>query len=1694
MHHVTGCRERWSGSWSGRTPCGRGVTAATRGRLVAIGPPDLRHLETSPPHALGRVLAVARRSVLVPIAAVASMVAVTALSGAIRATAGPPPATTAAVRAGGPLPVPPPPATPAGVTVAPPDVPSAGVSPDGEIASQRTASSRTFQTGTASRRTQVFDSPVNYRDANGVWQKIDTTLTGRGDGSLAPAGSGEPVVLPASLTAGPVTVTSGGATVGFTLAGAGSSGPTATGSTATYPNVLAGVTARETATPTGVREELLLASAAATRTFTTAVSLPAGDRLQAGATGGATVLDPAGGLVGTISPPTVRDAAGVASASAVTLTVAGDTVTETVDPSWLSASGRAFPVDVDPDYTGNAGANQGQLESGSQANVNYGNPSTNCVGNDPGHANAVARSAFSFPDLGASLSRDAVIQGVALNLYVSSVGAATQLQSYNLTQPFTWWQTTWNNATTSTAWTAPGGTYATGGGTPVTVAATGWTKLNLNANWVQGWLDNPNAPQDGVLLKAGNEAGTNQICFAASGFANGPSLNVFWQQRAGVGGSEQYFNHAIDSHESVKVNLADGNLVDTSTEYADKAPGVPLNISRTYNSLYATQPWMNGLGWWNTPADNGSYAQGSGTGPYPLYDGSIEYADPTSGADNFLPWHPADYTNPSAGHFVTPAGANSVFDGTTPTATVTDNKSQTVVTITPASNDQVANIASRAGLTETIAHNTTTFAPVGDDEVTAVTDTGGRTFTYADGAGGGYITGITGPVVNGAALTTAYTYQGGPSYNSALPNGELITAKDTGGGMTSYGYDSSYRITKITSPQGNIVTLTYDATNRVTSITYVTNTMTLAGDTYLFTYTAPTATDPQTVSTWGSTVVKDPLWTAGTGHTTTYLWNADDQIMQVTDGMGRHRAATFDPNGDGLSATDGLSSGLGTGGGNVSSMTYDNVAHNGATTWNPMTSQGAKLSATMTAATASLGYPTVGGGGPVAASYEPTSSTDGQSHVTTMGYDTMGLQNATALPTNPATGTSWGSVTATYQGEAGISCGAKTGEVCSSTNPDGASTTYGYDSAGNVTSVHPPAPLPASTVTPDTLGRPVTTVDGNANTTRYVYNNSGEVTATELAGSTTCTTANISAGTCDAATYDADGRQLTLADATGTTTYSYDATGAEYSSNEPGYYSNTVTYDAAGNVTAFTDDGGTVNYYYDAANTLIDVQEPGGTCQLSAGPPPTYYTASSSIPASARCIAFGYDGNAGLVTLRYPGNSTVNYTRDNDGRILTLAALQPDGGTDVMFSQTLAYQSTGAPGTDTQLVQSLTDTDTGAHVYGYDTLNRLVSDKIGSAAPSTWTYDAAGNRLTYTPPGGSTVYSAYNPADQLCETGTTTIPAGKYTGANAACTSGSPAGTNTLYTYDGDGNQTTGLLPAGATTLAYNTASQTTSTTTGGVTTPNTYNGTSQTIRQTGGGNAYFSGLIAQNGQPTRVTNGPTYDWITRAPDGTPLSLRSGSGGTSTNWYYTRDYQGSGRRLTAAGDYGPDGLYSYDTYGQTLTRTNYYTQLTLNPVNYTGGTNDTTTGLTKQGTRYYNPQNGRFTQADGSGQDPCTYAYAADNPTSLADASGAAPCEILRQGSSTSPEGTLAIIIKISASHFDSLGLGVLAIYGHKDGRAKVETIHVHDFLIFPGKHEFEFETDLTDIEGYSGVVGLVGARPCLAAVGLVGVIRGAKY
>src|SRR5205823_1501901 len=95
----------------------------------------------------------------------------------------------------------------------------------------------------------------------------------------------------------------------------------------------------------------------------------------------------------------------------------------------------------------------------------------------------------------------------------------------------------------------------------------------------------------------------------------------------------------------------------------------------------------------------------------------------------------------------------------------------------------------------------------------------------------------------------------------------------------------------------------------------------------------------------------------------------------------------------------------------------------------------------------------------------------------------------------------------------------------------------GYDGNGNLTSVTPPSPLPANTITVDALSRTTSITDGKGQKTTYSYDALDRVTQILYNGAQTCSP---STGNCISYAFDAAGNKTSMVDNTGTTSYYYD--------------------------------------------------------------------------------------------------------------------------------------------------------------------------------------------------------------------------------------------------------------------------------------------------------------------------------------------------------------------------------------------------------------------------------------------------------------------------------------------------------------------------------------------------------------------------
>ncbi len=200
--------------------------------------------------------------------------------------------------------------------------------------------------------------------------------------------------------------------------------------------------------------------------------------------------------------------------------------------------------------------------------------------------------------------------------------------------------------------------------------------------------------------------------------------------------------------------------------------------------------------------------------------------------------------------------------------------------------------------------------------------------------------------------------------------------------------------------------------------------------------------------------------------------------------------------------------------------------------------------------------------------------------------------------------------------------------------------------------------------------------------------------------------------------------------------------------------------------------------------------------------------------------------------------------------------------------------------------------------------------------------------------------------------------------------------TTVSYSYDSNGNLT-GSTDGNS--FSYNKKNQTTAIDGNSY----SYSGPDQTERVTlNSASDAYSGL----GLSYETTSGNT-TYYTRCSCGMLLNERLPGGG---QYYYLFDGQGSVVGLTDSNG-NEVNAYDYDPYGVIL---NTGTNSVANPFQYEAGYFESSTGLVKFGTRYYNPQLGRWTQQDpvgGSLGDPDSlnrYLYVGNDPVNETDPSG----------------------------------------------------------------------------------------------------------
>jgi RHS repeat-associated protein len=910
-----------------------------------------------------------------------------------------------------------------------------------------------------------------------------------------------------------------------------------------------------------------------------------------------------------------------------------------------------------------------------------------------------------------------------------------------------------------------------------------------------------------------------------------------------------------------------------------------------------------------------------------------------------------------------------------------------VTTLTyDAAGDLIARSLTGGGVTQ---NETMTYNAMGQQLSQTIDMPGGNLTTSMIRDQRGLVISQTDP--NGNTTTIANDEAGrpavetGPAIQSQTGNGN---APVTASPVVMMGYDTFGDEVEYSDADGNVTTSAYNGDGKQVSVTDPS-------------YTAPGSSTPVngtttiTLTKLGQQAsVTDPL-----GNVTQMTYDQLGDLASQTDPGGATWTYTYDPAGEQTSVTDPT--------GAQTQATYDDlgrmitstdlVRQNTSaayTTTYRYDAAGDPISQTSpTGATASAAYDALG---------ERTSSTDGAGNTTTSNYNLNGQATKITEPDGTAT-------TATYDlagrqisqsdlSTTGAALRTATlgydadGNMTSATDYLGNTATASYNAMGDLTSQTTPVSAGHSITTSygyDLNGNQTARTDGNGNTTYTSYNSLGQP----------ATTVEPSAGS--------------YTSAADTTTYGYDGDGNLITQADPGGVQITNTYDPRGDLTSQSGSGAgaltsTRTFSYDLAGRIL-------TAATSvAGTPGTfgYQPATSesfsyddrglllSAAGSAGSSSFGYNGSGQLTSVT-DAAGTSSYTYDSGGRLATDTAAA--SGTTGSYSYNSLDQVTKisyGTGNDTQ-------------AFGYDGLHRLISDTVDNASGAQvaaigYGYDANSDVTSMTtsglaaPAGAGTVTStySYDQADRL--TSWTATPAG-----------GSP--TTQTYGYDNNGNLTNlngtirsydarnELTSDGTSTYSYTAKGDLASKTGSGGTTSYTTDAYGQQI--TDGPSSYawdaLDRLVSVGSKSGGSLAALTYDGMTdevasdpsatysRDPSGQLVGVDTVAGGPTLALI---DEHGDLSGTFAAAGSAMTSSTTYDPWGSVLA-----TSGPAPEVGYQGQWTDPATGQTDMGARFYASGNAGFLDSDtspaidGSAVSGNGYAYADDNPMSVADPSGHSP-------------------------------------------------------------------------------------------------------
>ncbi|MCX6693372.1 MAG: PKD domain-containing protein [Methanomicrobiales archaeon] len=472
------------------------------------------------------------------------------------------------------------------------------------------------------------------------------------------------------------------------------------------------------------------------------------------------------------------------------------------------------------------------------------------------------------------------------------------------------------------------------------------------------------------------------------------------------------------------------------------------------------------------------------------------------------------------------------------------------------------------------------------------------------------------------------------------------------------------------------------------------------------------------------------------------------------------------------------------------------------------------------------------------------------------------------------------------------------GNLATATYQDDSVENFGYDSSGNI----------------------IQFTTRNGATIHYTYNLQGQLTRKDFPD-----------GTYAAYSYDNLGNLISAVDVNGTVSLSYDISNRLTGVTYPGGYSQTYTYNDAGQLTQRTEqDGFSLKYIYTDTGRIARVTD--GSDNLVA--------------------EYSYD-NAGKLTRKGLGSGAYStYQYNGAGQVIRQVNYNP---TNTEISDfVLSYDLSG------NLISL--NTAEGQFLYEYDASGQLTKIIWPDGHSSTYTYDAAGNRISMADAGNTTHYTT-NIMDQYTTIGIDALSYDQNGNLIAVSSGGSPVQT-TQYTYGYENQLLAITSPDGTWEYQYDAL---------GNRVGMIHNGTV----------IHYEVNPLGMGEVTAEYDASGHI-VTRYLYGDGLLAREDPAGNRSYYHFTPT--GHTSEITTS-----TGMvvnqYTYTPFGEYRQKV----EGIANPFKYVGeyGVMDDGTGLFHMKKRFYDPVYGRFTSVDPvyqPGGNP--YTYCQNNPVIKIDPKG----------------------------------------------------------------------------------------------------------